>query len=68
MSGYIAIGTFTENGSKKCSRLDIKQYNEAGLTALLNDDFEKIRCVTEDHVTPFNTTQHFLFCGFRRRS
>lgn len=67
VSGYMAIGTFSENGPKKCSGLDIKQYSETALTARLNDGFEKIRCVTEEHVTPFNTTQHFLFCGFRRR-
>lgn len=67
VSGYMAIGTFSENGPKKCSGLDIKQYSETELTARLNDGFEKIRCVTEEHVTPFNTTQHFLFCGFRRR-
>lgn len=67
VSGYMAIGTFSENGPKKCSGLDIKQYSETTLTARLNDGFEKIRCVGEEHVTPFNTTQHFLFCGFRRR-
>jgi hypothetical protein len=28
--------------------------------------FEKIKCINEDHVTPFNTTQNFLFCSFKR--
>lgn len=66
VTGYLTIGTFSENGPKKCSGLDIKQYSEETLTAELQNGFEKIRCVTEDHTTPFDTTQNFLFCSFRR--
>lgn len=64
--GYLAIGTFSENGPTKCSGLTIKQYTEEQLQQELSKGFIKIRCVTEDHVTPFNTTQNFLFCSFRR--
>lgn len=66
IDGYLAIGTFSDNGPTKCSGLDIKQYNEEELKAQLSNGFEKIRCVTEDHITPFNTTQNFLFCSFKR--
>lgn len=66
VSDYLIIGTFSENGPKKCSGLDIKQYNEETLTAELKDNFVKIRCVTEDHKTPFDTTQNFLFCSFKK--
>ena len=31
----------------------------------LADGFTKIRCITEDHITPFNTKQNFLFCSFK---
>lgn len=65
--GYTVIGTFSTSGPEKCSGLPIKQYSEATLTDLLNNGFEKIKCVTENHITPFNTTQHFLFCSFKRR-
>jgi SAM-dependent methyltransferase len=67
VSGYMTIGTFSENGPKKCSGLDIKQYSEETLTAELNNGFEKLRCITEDHITPFETTQNFLFCSFRKQ-
>lgn len=67
VNGYLVLGTFSENGPKKCSGLDIQQYSEASLSQLLEDDFEKIKCVTEDHTTPFNTTQNFLFCSFKKR-
>jgi ubiquinone/menaquinone biosynthesis C-methylase UbiE len=68
VKGYLVISTFSQSGPKKCSGLDIKQYSEENLTDEFKNEFEKIRCVTEDHVTPFNTTQNFLFCGFKRRS
>jgi SAM-dependent methyltransferase len=66
VSGYLTIGTFSYNGPKKCSGLDIKQYNEETLTKELQNGFTKIRCVTEDHTTPFDTLQNFLFCSFKR--
>ena len=66
VSGFLTIGTFSQNGPKKCSGLDIKQYNEDELTLELKNGFEKIKCVTEDHLTPFDTTQNFLFCSFKR--
>ncbi len=66
VNGYLIIGTFSKNGPEKCSGLDIKQYSEETLTAELEDGFDKLRCVTEDHLTPFGTTQNFLFCSFKR--
>jgi 2-polyprenyl-3-methyl-5-hydroxy-6-metoxy-1,4-benzoquinol methylase len=66
ISGYMTIGTFSESGPQKCSGLDIKQYNEKTLESELKNGFEKIRCVTEDHRTPFDTTQNFLFCSFKK--
>ncbi|HXS37129.1 MAG TPA: class I SAM-dependent methyltransferase [Flavipsychrobacter sp.] len=65
---YLIIGTFSENGPKKCSGLDIKQYNEIHLEAELSGSFSKIHCITEDHTTPFNTTQNFLFCSFKKKN
>lgn len=65
-NGYVTIGTFSEDGPKKCSGLEVKQYSEEKLTAELQDGFEKVKCITEEHITPFETTQHFLFCSFKR--
>lgn len=67
VNGFMTIGTFSENGPTKCSGLEIKQYTEQTLTEELKNGFDKIRCVTEDHTTPFNTTQNFLFCSFKRQ-
>ena len=67
VNGFLTIGTFSQNGPEKCSGLEIKQYNEKNLTSELKDGFIKIKCVTEDHLTPFNTKQNFLFCSFKRK-
>lgn len=67
VNGYMTIGTFSENGPTKCSGLEIKKYSEKELTTKLKNGFDKIRCVTEDHKTPFNTTQNFLFCSFKKQ-
>jgi hypothetical protein len=65
LSGYMVIGTFSDQGPKKCSGLEIRQYNEETMSGLLNNGFDKIRCVKQDHVTPFNTLQNFIFCSFK---
>ncbi len=64
--GYLTIGTFSETGPDKCSGLAIKKYSEEKLLAELQNGFNKIRCITENHITPFDTVQQFLFCSFKR--
>ncbi|MES2619670.1 MAG: class I SAM-dependent methyltransferase [Bacteroidota bacterium] len=65
--GFMTVGTFSEQGPDRCSGLHTKQYTEETLTAELQKGFEKIRCITEDHITPFQTIQNFLFCSFKRK-
>jgi SAM-dependent methyltransferase len=66
VSGFLTIGTFSEKGPEKCSGLQIKQYSEDLITTELKNGFDKLRCITEDHTTPFDTKQNFLFCSFKR--
>lgn len=66
VAGYMILGTFSINGPKKCSGLDIQQYDEPSITSLFKENFEKLSCFTEDHTTPFNTIQNFIFCHFRK--
>ena len=67
VKGFIAIATFSYKGPKRCSGLDCHQYSEEELQQHLAEGFEKLKCVTEDHATPFNTIQNFLFCSFRKK-
>jgi len=66
VSDYIVMGTFSKNGPEKCSGLPIKQYSELQLQNQFNKHFKKIKCLTEDHITPFGTKQNFLFCSFKK--
>jgi len=68
VTGYLIIGTFSNNGPKKCSGLNVQQYSEETLTNELRNGFDTINCITEDHVTPFKTIQNFLFCSFKRQT
>jgi len=65
-NGILVIGTFSEQGPKKCSGIEIKQYSENSMTNCLNEYFKKIKCITIDHQTPSGTIQNFLFCSFRK--
>ncbi|MGZ5242872.1 MAG: class I SAM-dependent methyltransferase [Bacteroidia bacterium] len=67
VSGFLTMGTFSDKGPVKCSGLEIKQYTEQTLQDQLHAGFEKIVCIEEDHITPFQTKQNFLFCSFKAR-
>ncbi len=64
--GKLIVGTFSTEGPEKCSGLPVKQYNESMLSKAIQKWFSKIKCITTDHVTPFNTVQNFLFCSFQK--
>ena len=64
--GILVLATFSESGPKKCSGIDIKQYSDTSMTQLLENYFEKIKCIPVDHQTPSGTIQQFIFCSFRK--
>ena len=66
-NGVLVIGTFSEQGPKKCSGIEIKQYSEKTMTDILQKYFEKIKCITVDHETPSHSIQNFVFCSFKKR-
>jgi SAM-dependent methyltransferase len=65
-NGNFLLGTFSENGPLKCSGLEIKQYSERTMKQIFNQSFQVVKCFTENHTTPFGTTQNFQFCGFKK--
>lgn len=65
--GILLIGTFSKAGPTRCSGIDIQQYSEQSMTALLEPGFEKVECITVDHRTPAGTAQNFIFCSFTSR-
>ena len=65
--GYLVIATFSESGPKRCSGLEIHQYSENAIINLFSEKFNVLECKREDHITPYNTVQNFLFCFFRKK-
>ena len=66
-SGHLIIGTFSENGPLKCSGLEVRRYSEKVIEKIFNRSFKLIDSFYYDHVTPFNTTQNFLFSHFIKK-
>jgi ubiquinone/menaquinone biosynthesis C-methylase UbiE len=65
-NGKMIIGTFSTNGPQKCSGLPVKQYSEQSLSSVLKKWFDRIKCITIDHITPSKSVQNFLFCSFKK--
>lgn len=65
--GYLILGAFAaETGPEKCSGLPVCRHDETSLQRIFGIDFWRLHCVQEAHLTPFGTTQDFVFCVFRR--
>ncbi len=64
-NGYLIVSTFSENGPKRCSGLDIKQYSEDSMKKLFSG-FEHIKSFEEEHLTPWRASQIFIFSVFRK--
>lgn len=60
--GHVIIGTFGPEGPTKCSGLDVKRYDADSLHGEFGRCFRLIDSTKELHLTPFGTTQQFLYC------
>jgi hypothetical protein len=65
VTDFLVIGTFSEDGPLKCSGLEIQQYSESSMVEQFRG-FQKIKCENENHLTPFDTIQNFIFCSFKK--
>jgi len=68
VTGKIIVGTFSVDGPKKCSGLEIKQYDEVAMKDKFEHaSFKNIECKREDHITPVGAVQNFVFCSFEKK-
>lgn len=65
-NGHLVISTFSINGPKQCSGLDITQYSEDLIKETFKKDFNHVKSFEETHTTPFGTEQNFLWTVFKR--
>ncbi len=64
--GAVVMATFGPNGPLNCSGLEIVRYSAERLQGELGKVFRLEKHLIEIHKTPFNTTQEFLYCLFRK--
>ncbi|MGZ4777601.1 MAG: class I SAM-dependent methyltransferase [Thermoanaerobaculia bacterium] len=66
-NGHVIIGTFADDGPRRCSGLDVVRYSAAELHAQFGRHFELIEKIREEHVTPGGSRQSFQYClcGYR---
>ena len=66
--GHVIIASFAINGPKKCSGLDIVQYDKQSLCAELGNSFELLEVHNELHLTPTSAEQKFTYFRFRKKT
>ncbi|MCH2230604.1 MAG: class I SAM-dependent methyltransferase [Crocinitomicaceae bacterium] len=64
-SGHAVIGTFSKTGPLKCSGIGITQYSIEELSSQFGL-LSPIDQLEIQHRTPFDTTQDFIFCHFKK--
>ncbi|KHO49673.1 MAG: type 12 methyltransferase [archaeon GW2011_AR9] len=64
--GFLIVAAFSPKGPTKCSGLEIRQYSEDSLKELFSD-FEHIQSFEEEHLTPWGSSQNFLYSMFRKK-
>lgn len=64
----VVMASFSVGGPSKCSGLEVVQYDEDKLLAVLGDGFELLESIQETHVTPAGGEQAFSYfrLGFSR--
>lgn len=66
-NSYAIVGGFSTDGPKKCSALEIKQYNEEALQECMEiAELETRKTLRVDHITPMGGSQNFLFGVFQK--
>lgn len=65
-SGQLVMATFSLQGPPRCSGLEVIRYSPETLQAEFGSDFKLMETLEEEHQTPFNTAQRFVYCRFQR--
>jgi 2-polyprenyl-3-methyl-5-hydroxy-6-metoxy-1,4-benzoquinol methylase len=63
--GHVIVATFGPEGPTKCSGLDVMRYDAESLHDQFGPRFRLVENLKELHLTPFGTTQQFLYCHCR---
>ena len=62
LGGHVIVASFGPEGPLKCSGLDVVRYDAETLHGEFGVQFQLVKHLTEQHHTPFGTTQQFVYC------
>lgn len=65
--GYLLLMTFSKSGPSSCSGLPVQQYDVVDLDEFFSQEFELVRSMNYDHITPSGSSQNYTVCLFKRR-
>jgi 2-polyprenyl-3-methyl-5-hydroxy-6-metoxy-1,4-benzoquinol methylase len=63
--GYVIVATFADDGPERCSGLEVVRYSPESLHNEFGAGFELLDSAHEQHQTPFETEQKFIYCYCR---
>ena len=64
--GYVIIATFSLEGAKKCSGLDIRNYDENLLAEFLGEDFELLEHFDYIYHMPSGEIRPYIYTLFQK--
>lgn len=65
--GYVIIGVFSLDGARKCSGLDLKNYDEKMLSDFLGGEFMLLESFSHTHQTPSGDERPYIYTLFQRK-
>jgi len=66
--GYVIIATFSLMGAKKCSGLNVMNYDQKILADFLGDDFELVEYFEHTYYTPSGEERPYVYTLFQRKN
>lgn len=66
VGGYVIIAVFSLEGAKKCSGLDVKNYDENMIAEFLGNEFELIEYFNHVYIQPSGNERPFVYTLFKR--
>ena len=64
--GYAIIGVFSTKGAKKCSGLELQQYDIELLASKMGSGFRLIKSLEHDHLTPSFSSRPYVYAVFQK--
>ena len=66
LKGYVILAEFNLEGAKKCSGLDVFNYNEEMLQERLGEDFELLKSFNYTYTQPSGGLREYVYTLFQR--